>query len=68
MQLDRKNYLIGDFIQPTGAHDAYNTGDRVMFNEEPYDMVLFNGKVYESIINGNTWSPIDYPQGWKLID
>lgn len=31
------------------------------------DKVLFNGQTYESIINNNTWSPADYPQGWKLI-
>ena len=46
-----------EWVQPTGAHDAYNTGDRV----------TYNGKVYESIINGNTWSPDAYPQGWEEI-
>lgn len=49
---------IGDWARPTGAHDAYNVGDKV----------LFNGKIYESLINANTWSPTEYPQGWKLID
>lgn len=44
--------------QPTGAHDAYQIGDRVMFN----------GHVYESLINANVWSPTGYPAGWKLID
>ena len=43
--------------QPTGAHDAYGKGKRV----------LFEGKVYESLIDGNTWSPTAYPGGWKLI-
>ena len=46
-----------EWVQPTGAHDAYNTGDRV----------TYNGKVYESIINGNAWSPDAYPQGWEEI-
>lgn len=46
-----------EWVQPTGAHDAYNTGDRV----------TYKGKVYESIINGNTWSPDAYPQGWEEI-
>ena len=48
---------VKDFAQPTGAHDAYNTGDRV----------LFDGKVYVSAIDGNVWSPIVYPNGWELI-
>jgi hypothetical protein len=29
--------------------------------------VLFNGQVYESVINGNVWSPITYPQGWLPV-
>ena len=44
-----------EWVQPTGAHDAYNTGDRV----------TYNGRVYESTINGNVWSPDAYPQGWE---
>lgn len=47
-----------DFVQPTGAHDAYNTGDRV----------TYNGKVYESTIDNNVWSPDAYPAGWKLVE
>ena len=43
------------WVQPTGAHDAYNTGDRV----------TYNGRVYESTMDGNTWSPDAYPQGWE---
>ena len=46
-----------EFVQPTGAHDAYNLGDRV----------TFSGRVYESIINGNVWSPDVYPDGWTEI-
>ena len=47
--------------QPTGAQDAYNTGDRVWFPEE------FTN-VYESLIDANVWSPTDYPQGWSLVN
>lgn len=43
--------------QPTGAHDAYNIGDRV----------TFEGNIYESLIDANVWSPTAYPQGWQLI-
>ena len=45
---------IPAFVQPTGAHDAYQTGDRV----------TYNGHIYESTINNNVWSPDTYPQGW----
>ena len=48
---------VEEWEQPTGAHDAYNTGDQV----------LFNGSIYESLINANVWSPAVYPAGWKLI-
>ena len=48
---------IEEWKQPTGGHDSYNTGD----------IVIFNNRVYESIMDGNTWSPTDYPQGWKEI-
>lgn len=47
--------------QPTGAHDAYQIGDRVHFP-------TINDPVYESLINANVWSPLTYPAGWQLID
>ena len=43
--------------QPTGSHDAYNTGD----------VVDYNGKLYKSLIDGNVYSPEAYPQGWELM-
>ena len=46
---------IPDFVQPTGAHDAYKRGDKVKFE----------GKIYESLIDANTYSPSAYPAGWK---
>ena len=49
--------VIPDFVQPTGSHDAYNIGDKV----------LFGGKVYECLIDDNVWSPSDYPQGWVAV-
>lgn len=45
---------VPEWVQPTGGHDAYNTGDRV----------TFEGAVYTSAIDGNVWSPTDYPAGW----
>lgn len=46
--------------RPTGAHDAYDTGDRALYPDA-------DGKVYESTIDGNTWSPEEYPQGWREV-
>ena len=46
-----------EWVQPTGGHDAYNTGDRV----------TYNGMTYESTMDGNVWSPTDYPAGWKEV-
>ena len=48
--------VVAEWVQPTGGHNAYNTGDKV----------IFEGTVYESTIDGNVWSPIDNPSGWKL--
>ncbi len=45
---------IEDWRQPLGAHDAYQTGDRVSFN----------GVVYISGINNNVWTPGVY--GWTV--
>ena len=50
--------VIPIWVQPTGSQDAYNIGDQVTFTD---------GKVYESTINANTWSPTGYPAGWKLV-
>ena len=46
-----------EWVQPLGASDAYNTGD----------VVSYNGKLYESIIDGNVWSPDAYPAGWREV-
>ena len=43
------------YVQPTGAHDAYNTGDKI----------TFNGERYTCQMNGCVWSPADYPSAWK---
>lgn len=49
--------VIADFVQPTGAHDAYMTGEKVNFE----------GSIYESLIDNNVYSPTAYPQGWKKL-
>ena len=44
-----------EFVQPTGAHDAYKKGDKI----------TFEGKHYISLIDGNVYSPTAYPAGWQ---
>ena len=44
-----------EFVQPTGAHDAYKKGDKV----------TFEGKHYISLIDANVYSPAAYPAGWQ---
>lgn len=53
--------VIPVWKQPTGAQDAYNTGDKVHYPDE-------EGPVYESLIDANIWSPEAYPAGWQLIN
>ena len=44
--------------QPTGAQDAYMKGDKVHYPDA-------DSFVYVSLIDGNIWSPDDYPNGWE---
>ena len=48
---------IPDWEQQDSTN-AYMTGDKVRYN----------GKVYESVIDNNVWSPEAYPQGWKEVE
>lgn len=43
-----------EWVQPTGAHDAYNIGDKV----------TYNGKHYVCTSNANVYAPDVY--GWQL--
>lgn len=44
-----------EWVQPTGAQDAYNKGDKV----------TYKGDHYISLIDANVWSPEEYPAGWE---
>ena len=52
--LDDSGYPV--WSQPTGAHDAYNTGD----------VVNYNGTLYVSLMDGNVYSPEAYQTGWEI--
>lgn len=45
------------YVQPTGAHDAYNTGDKV----------TYNGQRYICRMDGCVWDPDTYPEAWELV-
>lgn len=46
--------IIAEWEQPQGSHDAYQKGDKV----------IFDSKVYVSIAENNVWKPTEY--GWEL--
>ena len=48
--------IIPEWEQPDSTN-AYQIGDKVRFE----------GKVYESVISNNIWSPAAYPMGWKEV-
>lgn len=48
--------VIPEWEQPDSTN-AYQIGDKVMFE----------GKIYESVIANNIWSPAAYPAGWKEV-
>ena len=47
---------VGEWTQPDSTN-PYMMGDRVMYN----------GTMYESVIDNNIWSPTEYPQGWTEV-
>lgn len=44
-----------EWVQPTGAHDAYQTGDKVSHN----------GQHWQSTMDANIWEPGVY--GWEAV-
>ena len=48
---------IPEWVQPDSTN-PYMIGDKV----------IFEGKVYQSVIDNNVWSPTDYPQGWEEVN
>ena len=47
-----------EYIQPTGAHDAYHVGDKI----------TYNGKKYICKLDNCVWNPDEYPAGWELVE
>lgn len=49
---------LDEWTRPTGAHNAYKKGDKV----------VYKGSVYRSTMDGNTWSPEEYPAAWERVE
>lgn len=47
-----------EYVQPTGAHDAYAKGAKI----------TYKGQHYISLIDANVYTPEAYPQGWQAAD
>ena len=52
--LDEAGYPL--WAQPAGSHDAYAAGD----------IVRFEGLLYQSVTDGNVYSPRVNPSGWRV--
>lgn len=44
-----------EYVQPTGAHDAYGTGDKITFRDTQYTCKM----------DGCVWDPETYPEAWE---
>lgn len=47
-----------EFTPPTGAHDAYMTGERI----------TWDGDIYEAVRDGVVHSPAEYAADWQLVE
>ena len=47
-----------EFVQPTGAHDAYHTGAQV----------IYNGQRYRCLMDNCVWSPDVLPSAWEIVN
>ena len=54
-KVHKKEGEIPEWVQPTGAHDAYAIGDKVKHND----------KTWESAVDANVWEPGVY--GWNEL-
>ena len=55
--LQTNNAPYTEWARPSGSADAYNKGD----------VVIFNGDLYESLVDGNMRSPKECSQDWVVV-
>lgn len=46
-----------EYVNPSGAHDAYMIGD----------LVTYKGKVYRCLMDNCVWSPAAYARAWEEL-
>ena len=49
-----------EYVQPTGAHDAYHNGDKVTYNGTKYTCIAPEGVAC-------VWNPDTYPAYWQEV-
>lgn len=50
-----------EYVQPTGAHDAYHNGDKITYNGQHYTCIAPEGTAC-------VWNPDTYPAYWQLVE
>lgn len=50
-----------EYVQPTGAHDAYHNGDKITYNGQHYTCIAPEGTAC-------VWDPDTYPAYWQLVE
>lgn len=50
-----------EYVQPTGAHDAYHNGDKITYNGQHYTCIAPEGTAC-------VWDPDTYPAYWRLVE
>lgn len=50
-----------EFVQPTGAHDAYHKGDKITYKGKRYICTAADGVAV-------VWDPDTYPDYWKEVE
>ena len=50
-----------EFVQPSGAHDAYHKDDKITFNGEKYICIAPEGVAV-------VWDPNTYPAYWQKVE
>ena len=55
-------------VQPQGVIEEWGVRNLATTPFMMGEQVIYTGVVYESTIDNNVWSPLDYPQGWKIAE
>ena len=48
-----------NYVPPTGAHDAYQEGEYMLWTD---------GKVYKCLTDNTVHNPVDLPSAWEVVE